>query len=311
MVKLQKITCPKFSGNPRDFGQFKRDFSHMVSVPGRSDVEIGANLKEAIPEKHKHLIHHLDTTKHKEMMDVLDNKFGSSRLVIDDIVVQIEKMKPVTTDKGFIEFVEKLEKIQMDLDSLDKLEEIANSTIIGKLEEKLPLLICIKWTEKVTDEKLDRQNSRVKFEKLMTFLKSNKERVEYATSIARNSGGGGAVTQACHVTGLPANFAYKAETAVTYGDGKKVRYDKRWMPCLACDVDGATDDKVTRHPMERCAVWNSLTQKDREKKVKCVKHPFKEDHTTQECTVDGRKCKFCYKDNHHFLMCSKKPPSKS
>ena len=34
MVRLQKITCPKFSGNPRDFGQFKRDFSHMVSVPG-------------------------------------------------------------------------------------------------------------------------------------------------------------------------------------------------------------------------------------------------------------------------------------
>ena len=111
MVRLQKITCPKFSGNPRDFGQFKLDFSQMVSVPGRSDVEIGANLKEAIPEKHKHLIHHLDTTKHKEMMDVLDNKFGSSRLVIDDIVVQIEKRKAVATDKGFIEFVEKLEKI--------------------------------------------------------------------------------------------------------------------------------------------------------------------------------------------------------
>ena len=69
---------------------------------------------------------------------------------------------------------------------------------------------------------------------------SNKERVEYATSITMNSGGGGAVrsvTQVYHVTGLTANFAYKAETAVTYGDGKKVRYYKRWMPCFACDVD--------------------------------------------------------------------------
>ena len=83
------------------------------------------------------------------------------------------------------------------------------------------------------------------------------------------------------------------------------------LPCIACDVDGATDDTITRHPMERCAVWNSLTQKDREKKVKCVKHPFKDDHTTQECEVDGRKCKFCSKDNHHFFLCSKKPPSKS
>ena len=31
----------------------------------------------------------------------------------------------------------------MDLESLNKLEENANSTIIGKLEEKLPYLICI------------------------------------------------------------------------------------------------------------------------------------------------------------------------
>ena len=26
MVKLQKMSCPKFSGSPRDFGQFKREF---------------------------------------------------------------------------------------------------------------------------------------------------------------------------------------------------------------------------------------------------------------------------------------------
>ena len=26
VVKLQKLTCPKFSGTPREFGQFKRDF---------------------------------------------------------------------------------------------------------------------------------------------------------------------------------------------------------------------------------------------------------------------------------------------
>ena len=33
VVKLQKITCPKFSSVPRDFAQFKRDFNPLVAVP--------------------------------------------------------------------------------------------------------------------------------------------------------------------------------------------------------------------------------------------------------------------------------------
>ena len=106
VVKLQKLNCPKFSGTPREFGQFKRDFEQIVSVPGRSDVEIGSNLRDAIPEKHRHLISHLDRSNHAEMMNVLERKFGTKMLVVQDIISQVEKMKPVTTDKMFIEFVD-------------------------------------------------------------------------------------------------------------------------------------------------------------------------------------------------------------
>ena len=48
----------------------------------------------------------MDTSNHEEMMQVLDDKFGPSCLVVQDIVNQVEKMKLVTTDKGFIEFVQ-------------------------------------------------------------------------------------------------------------------------------------------------------------------------------------------------------------
>ena len=85
---------------------------------------------------------------------------------------------------------------------------------------------------------------------------------------------------------------------------------RSWNPCLACNVDGATDLRSTQHPMESCDVWKNLTQKEKEKKVKCIKHPFKDDHTTQSCTVNGRKCKLCSKDTHHFLLCPK-PVAKS
>ena len=114
VVKLQKITCPKFSGLPRDFTQFKKDFNRLVPVAGRADIEIGINLRDSTPAKHRHLLQHLDTSQHKEMMTILEKKFGTKDVVIVDIISQIEKMKNITTDKGFIEFVEQLEKIRLD-----------------------------------------------------------------------------------------------------------------------------------------------------------------------------------------------------
>ena len=80
-----------------------------------------------------------------------------------------------------------------------------------------------------------------------------------------------------------------------------------WKPCLACNVDGATDLSTLEHPMENCEVWRSLNQKEKEKRVKCIKHPFKSDHLTKDCTTKGRKCKICNQDSHHFLLCAKKP----
>ena len=98
LVKLQKLSCPKFSGSPRDFGHFRRDFLELVKVPGRADIEIGTNLKNAVPEKYLHLISHLSMTDHEGMMDVLEERFGSGCLVIQDIVQQIKKMKPVVNE---------------------------------------------------------------------------------------------------------------------------------------------------------------------------------------------------------------------
>ena len=130
IVKLEKMSCPKFSGSPRDFAQWKREFNALVNVPGRTDVEIGGNLLHAVPQKHQRLINHLDLANHKEMMDVLSLEFGRSRLVVDDVVSQIEKIKPITTDKAFVEFVEILEKIKIDLTTLGKIQAVAKENFL-------------------------------------------------------------------------------------------------------------------------------------------------------------------------------------
>ena len=311
MVKLQKMSCPKFSGSPRDFGHFKREFQEMVNVPGRAAVEIGSNLREAVPDNFKHLLSHLETSNHKEMMKILEKKFGPSSLVIQDVVSQMDKMKMVTTDKGFIDFVEKLEKMKLDLEALKLDGEVANAVCITKLESKLPMAISTDWGKLICDEDLNEKPSKEKFDRFMIFLKKAKDRVDYqASTLGQTAGVGGSAKGSTHM-----NFVTGVVTLVTkIGDvpvGKKVRPDKIWKPCFACDVDGATDLRSTCHPMESCSVWNGLSQKDRERKVKCLKHPFRDDHTTQDCTMTGRKCKLCSNDSHHFLLCSKKPLIKS
>ena len=108
-------------------------------------------------------------------------------------------------------------------------------------------------------------------------------------------------TQSCYVTGVTSKV--KTDT--------QSNKNPFWRPCLACDVDGATDLESTQHSMENCEVWKSLSQQEKERLVKCIKHPFKDDHVTQNCTVKSKKCKFCDKDSHHFLLCTKKPVKSS
>ena len=118
----------------------------------------------------------------------------------------------------------------------------------------------------------------VKYSKFMEFLVVNKKRIEYMTSDMRYSvqdGGNKSVTNMNFVTGVSATVA-KSSTLVS-GSKSSVR---NWKACLACDIDGATNLAAVQHPMESCAVWNSLSIREKESRVKCRKHPFKTDHTT-------------------------------
>ena len=52
-----------------------------------------------------------------------------------------EKLTVANSDKGFIDFVKKLQKIKLNLEALGQSGEMANAACMGKIEEKLPLLV--------------------------------------------------------------------------------------------------------------------------------------------------------------------------
>ena len=143
----------------------------------------------------------------------------------------------------FIEFVEKLKKMKLDLDSLKQTSEIANASCMGKIEERLPLWDSTDWWKIVVREKLDDGTSADRYKAFMKFLDEEKERVErQTTSLNKNSGAGAVKTVTNCVNGLialPAN-----------AEGSKTKKrERQWNPCLACNMDGATDLRAICHPM--------------------------------------------------------------
>ena len=228
-IKLNKPDPIKFSGEPRDFAAFRRDFEAII-VPNRSPADIGLYLKQAIPAKDVHILTNVSLDDYKEMMSILSAKFGSTRRIIDSIITDIDKLKVVTTDKMFIEYVERLEKINRDVVTVKIVDEIANATVISKLESKLPVIIYKDWSDLVIEECYDEKPSREKFNNFMSFLSKKKKVVEYQLSDARNNTGFKAQTQSSYVTGL--------FTTVKVASKEKGSF---WKPCIACNADGTTD----------------------------------------------------------------------
>ena len=76
-----RLNTPKFSGKSRDFAIYKKEFMDIV-VPGRSDAEIGALLREGLNVKEKNLLRNNDMANYKEALDILQNEYGKPEHVI-------------------------------------------------------------------------------------------------------------------------------------------------------------------------------------------------------------------------------------
>ena len=100
-IKLEKPAPIKFSGNARDFAAFKEKFEAIV-VPNRSAADIGLYLHQAIPGKYQHLVKNFKPMEHVKMMEVLVGKFGTTRVLVEAVNAEIEKLKFPTTDKMFV-----------------------------------------------------------------------------------------------------------------------------------------------------------------------------------------------------------------
>ena len=77
-----------------------------------------------------------------------------------------------------------------------------NKQTISKLEAKLPQVISQKWIDKVVDKNYKDATSDVKFEALLAFLTTSKEKVKYNLRPEKTSQAGNSELKVCYLTGL-------------------------------------------------------------------------------------------------------------
>ena len=157
-IKLQKIDNVKFNGESRDFATFKHKFETIV-VPNRPDHDIGLRLQDAVPSKHKHLVERFKLDQWKEMLDELDKNFGGSRQIVTSVLNEIDHMRVPTRDQEFIENIEKIKKIERDLQAVNLSNVLEQESILMKLENLLTDKIKDMWLLKAEDKGLLKKNT--------------------------------------------------------------------------------------------------------------------------------------------------------
>ena len=75
---------------------------------------------------------------------------------------QIKNFKSTASNKSFVEIMDKLEIIQLDLELVEKIEEMANSLAISKIETRLPENFKKYWGKFGVKETMEDSSSMLK-----------------------------------------------------------------------------------------------------------------------------------------------------
>ena len=184
---MEKLKFPKFSGNCRDWPQFRKDFEKQVENVIKDEATLSYALRNALPENIKSLVRNMSDDL-KEMWRRLEERYGDEGKIVEIVLNDIKHYKPVreNEERRLLNFIDIIEKADLELKYLGRESEIKNSTIISIIEEKLPDELRRKWIERIYDKE-STIDKRDKFPGFFKFLLEKKMVIEYEINLTKRT----------------------------------------------------------------------------------------------------------------------------
>ena len=125
----------KFSGNCRDWPQFKKDFEKQVSSIIVDESTVSYALRNALPDIAKSLVRNMSDSI-REKWTRLKERYGDEGMIVEIVLNGIKPFRPIkeNEERRLLAFFDIIEKASMELKYLGREPEIKNSTIISIIE---------------------------------------------------------------------------------------------------------------------------------------------------------------------------------
>ena len=178
-VHLKKMTLPIFSGQRKDWPEFKTVWKQFAEGAYKNKTALAHELKRSVKGEASQRIKSVYVTKpeaYDTMWKKLEDYYDDTSATVQAALEDLHKLKPVSeTDyRGLVEFVDVVESSYSQLEELDQLNTLTMRDV-DYVNALLPNHLRIEWIRKYHD--MSQIEKLQPFKPFMKFLEREREAV--------------------------------------------------------------------------------------------------------------------------------------
>ena len=184
VIKVKRVDLEQFDGDIRKYPTFRNDFTKLIATRyGSDDSQLAFALESYLVPIVKEEVESCGDD-YLAMWKRLDILFGDKGRLINTIMEEVTKLQQakVSDDAYALSMIKVIEKAHRDLGRLGAQTEMANAQTITIIEKRMTTAMRQEWSKEVAGKEL---SSEVKFNLLLNWLHSWRDRLEYLTDEIR------------------------------------------------------------------------------------------------------------------------------
>ena len=291
-VQLKKIALPTFSGQRRDWPEFKAVWKQLAESTYKNKTALAYELKRSVKGEASQRIKSVYVTKpeaYDTMWKKLEAYYDDTSATVQAALEDLHKLKPVSEAnyRGLAELIDVVESSYSQLEELNQLNTLTMRDV-DLVNELLPNHLKVEWIRKYHD--MSQAEKIQPFQPFMKFLErerdavarlaENQPRPKRTPWASKESDHGKSLTH--HGTGTSQDRKQYYHCAFHRKDTiKHMTSDCKEFRKLPISGEGGKYELLKQ--MNACFI--------------CFGH-----HRREKCPNE-KTCSYCGSEGHHFLLC--------